>query len=213
MSSPPATACWLPTCVTRGSWGRRWRRRGSTCRRRPMCCQSACWSTCSRSTGEHEVVCGCAAAAAAAARWCASKQCVHHWQHLHCHAPTRSCASPFAVDPARRSREVVRWLAERLRCAAMVVYEQIQPHDAFGRQMLLNLESRGCALLGIEGGCGAEGACGGVAMLLLQRGGSGAVMMSPPMYERGLSVRPVMRRPCCRRHRCCCCCCCSHADA
>jgi hypothetical protein len=31
---------------------------------------------------------------------------------------------------------------------------QIQPHDAFGQQMLLNLESRGCALLGIEGGAG-----------------------------------------------------------
>ena len=29
---------------------------------------------------------------------------------------------------------------------------QIRPHDAFGQQMLLNLESRGCALLGIEGG-------------------------------------------------------------
>ncbi len=28
---------------------------------------------------------------------------------------------------------------------------QINPHDAFGQQMLLNLESRGCALLGIEG--------------------------------------------------------------
>jgi tRNA wybutosine-synthesizing protein 4 len=31
---------------------------------------------------------------------------------------------------------------------------QIQPDDAFGQQMLLNLESRGCALLGIEGGAG-----------------------------------------------------------
>ncbi|EFN56319.1 hypothetical protein CHLNCDRAFT_22266 [Chlorella variabilis] len=50
----------------------------------------------------------------------------------------------------QHSREVVRWLAEHLECAAMVVYEQIQPHDAFGQQMLINLESRGCALLGIE---------------------------------------------------------------
>ncbi|PSC73349.1 tRNA wybutosine-synthesizing 4 [Micractinium conductrix] len=49
-----------------------------------------------------------------------------------------------------QSRDVVRWLGERLRSAAMVVYEQIQPHDAFGQQMLLNLESRGCPLLGIE---------------------------------------------------------------
>jgi hypothetical protein len=99
------------------------------------------------------------------------------------------------------SREVVRWLAERLRCAAMVVYEQVSslpirrspptpslppypyphphpphyaahpgqpacahphvaqigPHDAFGQQMLINLESRGCALLGIEGVCWGGG--------------------------------------------------------
>ena len=112
------------------------------------------------------------------------------------------------------SREVVRWLAEHLQCAAMVVYEQvgglfrfslthlssrfglpmaaadqnrpadphqagaavlnscaflplwllcvqINPRDAFGQQMLLNLESRGCALLGIEGGlCGCCAALG-----------------------------------------------------
>ncbi|KAL4857786.1 Leucine carboxyl methyltransferase 1 [Chlorella vulgaris] len=50
----------------------------------------------------------------------------------------------------QHSQQLVRWLAEHLQCAAMAVYEQIQPDDAFGRQMLLNLESRGCALLGIE---------------------------------------------------------------
>ena len=36
-----------------------------------------------------------------------------------------------------------------LPCAFL--WPQIQPHDAFGQQMLINLESRGCALLGIEG--------------------------------------------------------------
>ncbi|KAL4448570.1 hypothetical protein ABPG75_005789 [Micractinium tetrahymenae] len=49
----------------------------------------------------------------------------------------------------QHSRDVVRWLAGHLQSAAMAVYEQIQPHDAFGQQMMLNLESRGCPLLGI----------------------------------------------------------------
>lgn len=35
---------------------------------------------------------------------------------------------------------LVRCLGARLRCAACVVYEQIGPGDAFGRQMVLNLE-------------------------------------------------------------------------
>ena len=39
------------------------------------------------------------------------------------------------------------------RCARL---PQIQPHDAFGQQMLLNLESRGCPLLGIEGEGGSR---------------------------------------------------------
>lgn len=30
-----------------------------------------------------------------------------------------------------------------------VVYEQVNPEDAFGRQMLQNLELRGCPLLGV----------------------------------------------------------------
>jgi len=33
--------------------------------------------------------------------------------------------------------------------AYVLVYEQIRPHDAFGAQMIQNLKSRGCALLGI----------------------------------------------------------------
>lgn len=33
---------------------------------------------------------------------------------------------------------------------------QIQPDDAFGQQMMLNLESRGCPLLGVEGACSTE---------------------------------------------------------
>lgn len=48
------------------------------------------------------------------------------------------------------SKAVVQWLGERLTCAACVVYEQIKPDDAFGRQMLLNLECRGCPLKGLH---------------------------------------------------------------
>jgi tRNA wybutosine-synthesizing protein 4 len=33
--------------------------------------------------------------------------------------------------------------------AAMVLYEQVNPGDAFGRQMMMNLSARGCPLLGI----------------------------------------------------------------
>jgi len=33
----------------------------------------------------------------------------------------------------------------------VVVYEQVNPHDAFGAQMMLNLQARGCPLKGIIG--------------------------------------------------------------
>ena len=48
------------------------------------------------------------------------------------------------------SANVVSWAAESFKSGSkMVVYEQINPHDAFGRQMCLNLESRGCGLRGL----------------------------------------------------------------
>eukprot|EP00850_Spirogloea_muscicola_P009396 SM000052S17788 [mRNA] locus=s52:594894:598379:+ [translate_table: standard] len=48
------------------------------------------------------------------------------------------------------SRNICKWAGEHFTTAAFVIYEQIRPHDPFGQQMLLNLESRGCPLLGIE---------------------------------------------------------------
>uniref|UniRef100_A0A7I4DZ98 Leucine carboxyl methyltransferase 1 homolog n=1 Tax=Physcomitrium patens TaxID=3218 RepID=A0A7I4DZ98_PHYPA len=48
------------------------------------------------------------------------------------------------------SRQVVKWCAEKFETAAFVTYEQIHPDDAFGQQMLRNLESRGCPLLGLH---------------------------------------------------------------
>ncbi|KAJ9188536.1 hypothetical protein P3X46_003887 [Hevea brasiliensis] len=44
---------------------------------------------------------------------------------------------------------LVGWAAKKFSTAAFFLYEQILPEDAFGQQMIKNLESRGCALLGI----------------------------------------------------------------
>ncbi|KAK9914942.1 hypothetical protein WJX75_002652 [Coccomyxa subellipsoidea] len=51
---------------------------------------------------------------------------------------------------AEESASVVRWLGSFLSTAACIVYEQIKPGDAFGRQMLTNLECRGCPLRGLQ---------------------------------------------------------------
>ncbi|MEW5297761.1 MAG: hypothetical protein WDW36_000945 [Sanguina aurantia] len=52
------------------------------------------------------------------------------------------------MEPAEAS-QLVTWLGEYFSNAAMVVYEQVNPNDAFGRQMVSNLESRGCPLRGL----------------------------------------------------------------
>ena len=67
-------------------------------------------------------------------------------------APTFVLAECVLVymEPGESSA-LVRWLAARLPTAALAVYEQIRPEDAFGRQMLLNLAARGCPLRGIAG--------------------------------------------------------------
>lgn len=52
------------------------------------------------------------------------------------------------MDP-KQSREVIAWAARKLPLSAFVIYEQINPADAFGQQMVQNLESRGCPLLGL----------------------------------------------------------------
>jgi tRNA wybutosine-synthesizing protein 4 len=52
------------------------------------------------------------------------------------------------MQPAA-SGGVVQLLAQRLPTAALAVYEQVNPSDAFGRQMMVNLQSRGAPLLGI----------------------------------------------------------------
>ncbi|KAK7277151.1 hypothetical protein RIF29_18302 [Crotalaria pallida] len=46
-------------------------------------------------------------------------------------------------------RAVVGWANQTFTTAVFFLYEQINPDDAFGQQMIRNLESRGCALLGI----------------------------------------------------------------
>lgn len=53
------------------------------------------------------------------------------------------------MDPVK-SRALVQWAAQKFPNSVFLVYEQIRPDDAFGQQMILNLESRGCPLLGIQ---------------------------------------------------------------
>ncbi|XP_078173604.1 leucine carboxyl methyltransferase [Carex rostrata] len=53
------------------------------------------------------------------------------------------------LDPAS-TRSIVGWAATKFSTAIFFLYEQINPDDAFGEQMIKNLESRGCALLGIN---------------------------------------------------------------
>ncbi|PPS14837.1 hypothetical protein GOBAR_AA05742 [Gossypium barbadense] len=48
------------------------------------------------------------------------------------------------------SRSIVGWASKTFSTAIFFLYEQIHPDDAFGQQMIRNLESRGCALLGID---------------------------------------------------------------
>ncbi|KAG7013821.1 tRNA wybutosine-synthesizing protein 4 [Cucurbita argyrosperma subsp. argyrosperma] len=53
------------------------------------------------------------------------------------------------VDPDS-SQAIVGWASKAFSTAIFFLYEQIHPDDAFGQQMIRNLESRGCALLGIN---------------------------------------------------------------
>lgn len=52
------------------------------------------------------------------------------------------------LDP-ESSRSIVGWAAKTFSSAVFFLYEQIHPYDAFGEQMIRNLECRGCGLLGI----------------------------------------------------------------
>lgn len=45
---------------------------------------------------------------------------------------------------------IAQWASETFSTAIFFAYEQILPDDAFGEQMMKNLESRGCPLLGIH---------------------------------------------------------------
>ncbi|GJP56523.1 hypothetical protein CLOM_g15587 [Closterium sp. NIES-68] len=60
------------------------------------------------------------------------------------------CECVLIYMDAPSSDRLVAWAAERFGTAAFVIYEQIRPDDAFGQQMIQNLEARGCPLLGIR---------------------------------------------------------------
>lgn len=50
---------------------------------------------------------------------------------------------------ARHSDALISWASATFSQAAFVLYEQIRPHDDFGRMMVENIAARGCPLLGI----------------------------------------------------------------
>jgi len=67
------------------------------------------------------------------------------------------CCLAYLPDDAAAA--VIRWAAEACSsspASAYALYDPMRPDDAFGRQMLLNLEARGCPLLGIRGGADPE---------------------------------------------------------
>ena len=47
------------------------------------------------------------------------------------------------------SNELLRRIASNFETAMCTVYEQVNPKDAFGRQMMVNLQARGCPLKGV----------------------------------------------------------------
>jgi tRNA wybutosine-synthesizing protein 4 len=52
------------------------------------------------------------------------------------------CECVLVYMEPEHSAALVRWFGERCPRAVGVVYEQINPDDAFGRQMVLNLQVR-----------------------------------------------------------------------
>ncbi|XP_031503277.1 leucine carboxyl methyltransferase 1 homolog isoform X2 [Nymphaea colorata] len=69
---------------------------------------------------------------------------------LDCSLPTFIIAECVLIylDPDA-TRAVVGWSSKTFSSSIFFLYEQIHPDDAFGHQMIRNLESRGCPLLGI----------------------------------------------------------------
>jgi len=65
-------------------------------------------------------------------------------------APTLVLAEcVLAYLPPGKSNDIVRWFGERVRMGVFMSYDPIEPDDAFGRTMIRNVESRGCAFSGI----------------------------------------------------------------
>lgn len=48
------------------------------------------------------------------------------------------------------SNKILKWITERMNNVIFVLYEQIQPDDAFGKMMIRNLRGRNIELKGIH---------------------------------------------------------------
>ena len=51
---------------------------------------------------------------------------------------------------ATHSDAIIEWVAQHFATCSFVSYEQINPHDAFGKVMVKNMQARGLTLQGIE---------------------------------------------------------------
>jgi tRNA wybutosine-synthesizing protein 4 len=81
-------------------------------------------------------------------------------QHCDSSLPTLIIAECVLVYvPPDHSNTLISWLAMNFSNASIVIYDPIRPDDAFGRQMLINLEARGCPLLGISHAPTPEAQC------------------------------------------------------
>ena len=69
---------------------------------------------------------------------------------LHSDAPTLILAECVLIYMEQmHSKRLLNLLSEMFETSVMLIYEQINPTDAFGQQMMINLRLRGCPLLGI----------------------------------------------------------------
>lgn len=64
----------------------------------------------------------------------------------------------LAYLPEGKSSELVGFFGARVERGAFVAYDPIEPDDAFGQQMMKNVNSRGCAFAGIRDAPNVRGA-------------------------------------------------------
>lgn len=62
----------------------------------------------------------------------------------------------LAYLEANEAAAVLAWAARKFPTGAVITYDPTRPHDAFGRQMLVNLQARGCPFRSIAAAADPE---------------------------------------------------------